>query len=138
MERAKINLKMKSAEYDYLIVGSGLYGATFAYLAKQQGKKCLVIEKRNHAGGNIYCENIEGIHVHTYGAHIFHTSNKTVWEFVNKFCDFNNFINSPLANYKGRLLNLPFNMNTFYALWGTKTPEEAKAKIESQKKIQHN
>lgn len=123
-----------NTKYDYLIVGSGLYGATFAYLAKKMGKKCLVIEKRKQIAGNIYCENIEGINVHKYGAHIFHTSNKTVWNFVNQFCEFNNFVNSPLANYKGRLFNLPFNMNTFYALWGTKTPEEAINEIEKQRK----
>ncbi|MDH8701841.1 UDP-galactopyranose mutase [Dysgonomonadaceae bacterium PH5-43] len=124
---------MKNNKYDYLIVGTGLYGATFAYLAKQQGKKCLVIEKRKHIGGNIYCENIEGINVHIYGAHIFHTSNKKVWKFINKFSEFNNYVNSPLANYKGQLFNLPFNMNTFYSLWKTKTPNEALAKIEEQR-----
>ncbi|MCL1971786.1 MAG: UDP-galactopyranose mutase [Endomicrobia bacterium] len=120
--------------YDYLIVGSGLYGATFAYLAKQKGKKCLVIDKRAHLGGNVYCENIEGINVHKYGAHIFHTSNKKVWNFVGAFAEFNGYINSPLANYKGKLYNLPFNMNTFYALWGVKTPQEAKQKIDEQRK----
>jgi UDP-galactopyranose mutase len=120
--------------YDYLIVGAGLYGATFAYKAKQQEKKCLVIDKRSHLGGNVYCENIEGINVHKYGAHIFHTSNKEVWNFVNSIVEFNRYTNSPLANYKGELYNLPFNMNTFYALWGVKTPEEAKAKIEKQRK----
>jgi UDP-galactopyranose mutase len=120
--------------YDYLIVGAGLYGATFAYKAKQQGKKCLVIDKRSHTGGNVYCENTENINVHKYGAHIFHTSNKKVWDFVNSIADFNHYINSPIANYKGKLYNLPFNMNTFYALWGVKTPEEAKAKIERQRK----
>ena len=121
-------------QYDYLIVGSGLYGSTFAYKLKRQGKKCLVIDKRPHLGGNIYCENIEGINVHKYGAHIFHTSNKEVWNFVNSFVEFNRFTNSPIADYKGKLYNLPFNMNTFYALWGIKTPEEAKAKIEEQRK----
>jgi len=126
--------KSDMKQYDYLIVGSGLYGSTFAYKAKQQGKKCLVIEKRPHFGGNIYCENTEGIIVHKYGAHIFHTSNQDVWNFVNSFVKFNHFINSPLANFKEKLYNLPFNMNTFYALWGTKTPEEAKAKIEDQRK----
>lgn len=120
-------------EFDYLIVGSGLYGATFAYRAKQMGKKCLVIEKRSHLGGNIYCENIEGINVHKYGAHIFHTSNKQVWDFVNSIVEFNRYTNSPIANYKGRQYNLPFNMNTFYQMWGVLTPEEAKAKIEEQK-----
>jgi UDP-galactopyranose mutase len=120
--------------YDYLIVGAGLYGATFAYKARQKGKKCLVIDKRSHLGGNVYCENIEEINVHKYGPHIFHTSNKEVWNFVNSIVEFNPFILSPIATYKGKLYNLPFNMNTFYALWGTKTPEEAKAKIEEQKK----
>jgi UDP-galactopyranose mutase len=120
-------------EYDYLIVGAGLYASVFAYMAKQHGKKCVVIDKRPHLGGNIYCENIEGVNVHKYGAHIFHTSNKTVWDFVNSFVEFNRYTNSPLANYKGKLYNMPFNMNTFYALWGVKTPEEAKRKIESQK-----
>ena len=121
-------------KYDYLIVGSGLYGATFAYLAKQKGKKVFVIDKRNHLGGNIYCENVEGINVHKYGAHIFHTSNKEVWDFVNKFVPFNRYTNSPVANFHGKLFNLPFNMNTFYQRWGVTTPEEAKAKIEEQKK----
>jgi len=119
--------------YDYLIVGSGLYGATFAYRAKQMGKKCLMIDKRPHLGGNIYCENIEGINVHKYGAHIFHTSNKQVWEFVNSIVEFNRYTNSPIANYKGKQYNLPFNMNTFYQMWGVLTPVEAKAKIEEQK-----
>lgn len=120
-------------EYDYLIVGSGLFGATFAYRAKQAGKKCLVIDKRNHKGGNVYCENIEGINVHKYGAHIFHTSNKKVWNFVNSIVEFNRYTNSPVANYKGKLYNLPFNMNTFYQMWGVVTPQEAKEKIEEQK-----
>lgn len=119
--------------YDYLIVGSGLYGATFAHFAHKQGKKCLVIDKRVHLGGNIYCENIEGINVHKYGAHIFHTSNKKVWEFVNSIVEFNRYINSPVANYQGKLYNLPFNMNTFYQMWGVTTPEEAQAKIDGQK-----
>lgn len=122
------------AEYDYLIVGSGLYGAMFAYKAKQQGKKCLVIDKRPHPGGNLYCENIEGINVHKYGPHIFHTSNKEVWDFVNSIVPFNHFRYEPLAYYKGKLYNLPFNMNTFYQLWGTVTPMEAMAKIEEQRK----
>ena len=121
------------AKYDYLIVGSGLFGATFAYLAKKQGKKCLVIDKRQHVGGNVYCENIEGINVHKYGAHIFHTSNKKVWNFVNSIVEFNRYTNSPVANYKGKLYNLPFNMNTFYQMWGVTTPEEAQAKIAEQK-----
>ena len=120
-------------KYDYLIVGSGLFGATFAYRAKLMGKKCLVIDKRAHLGGNVYCENIEGINVHKYGAHIFHTSNKQVWEFVNSIVEFNRYTNSPIANYKGKQYNLPFNMNTFYQMWGVLTPEEAKAKIEEQK-----
>jgi len=121
-------------KYDYLIVGAGLYGSTFAYFARQRNKKCLVIDKRPQIGGNLYCENIEGINVHKYGAHIFHTSNKKVWDFVNSFVEFNRYTNSPIANYKGKLYNLPFNMNTFYELWGTKTPEEAITKIEKQKK----
>ena len=120
-------------KYDYLTVGSGLFGATFAYKAKQAGKKCLVIDKRPHLGGNVYCENIEGINVHKYGAHIFHTSNKQVWEFVNSIVEFNRYTNSPIANYKGKQYNLPFNMNTFYQMWGVLTPEEAKAKIDEQK-----
>ncbi|MCI8345137.1 MAG: UDP-galactopyranose mutase [Clostridia bacterium] len=121
-------------KYDYLIVGAGLFGATFAYEMTKQGKKCLVIDRRNHIGGNIYCENINGINLHKYGAHIFHTSDKEIWEYVNKFAEFNNYINSPVANYKGELYNLPFNMNTFSKLWGIETPEEAKQKIEEQKK----
>ena len=119
--------------YDYLIVGSGLFGATFAYLANNQGKKCLVIDKRPHLGGNVYCENIEGINVHKYGAHIFHTNSKKVWEFVNSIVEFNRYTNSPVANYKGKLYNLPFNMNTFYQMWGVTTPDEAQAKIDEQK-----
>ncbi len=120
-------------KYDYLIVGSGLFGATFAHLAHRQGKRCLVIDKRPHLGGNVYCENIEGINVHKYGAHIFHTSNKSVWDFVNSIVEFNRYTNSPVANYKGKLYNLPFNMNTFYQMWGVTTPEEAQAKIDEQK-----
>lgn len=120
-------------KYDYLIVGSGLFGATFAYMAKQKGKRCLVIDKRSHLGGNVYCDNIEGINVHRYGAHIFHTSNKRVWDFVNSIVEFNRYTNSPVANYKGKLYNLPFNMNTFYQMWGVTTPDEAMAKIEEQK-----
>ena len=119
--------------YDYLIVGSGLFGATFAYFAHQQGKRCLVIDKRPQLGGNVYCENIEGINVHQYGAHIFHTSNKRVWQFVNSLVEFNRYTNSPVANYQGKLYNLPFNMNTFYQMWGVTTPAEAKAKIDSQR-----
>ena len=118
--------------YDYLIVGAGLSGAIFAYEANKRGKKVKVIDKREHIGGNIYCQSVEGINVHKYGAHIFHTSNKKVWEYVNQFAEFNNYINSPIANYQGHLYNLPFNMNTFYALWGTKTPQEVKDKIAEQ------
>lgn len=121
-------------KYDYLIVGAGLYGSTFAYLATKQGKRCLVIDKREHVGGNLYCENVEGINVHKYGAHIFHTSNKKVWDFVNSIVEFNRYTNSPVANYKGRMYNLPFNMNTFYQMWGVRTPEEAQAKIEEQRR----
>ena len=124
---------VKNMKYNYLIVGAGLFGATFAYKAKQAGKRCLVIDKRPHLGGNIYCEKVEGINVHKYGAHIFHTSNKQVWEFVNSIVEFNRYTNSPIANYKGKQYNLPFNMNTFYQMWGVLTPEEAKAKIEEQK-----
>lgn len=120
-------------QYDYLIVGSGLYGATFAYCAKKAGKKCLVIDKRPQLGGNVYSENIEGINVHKYGAHIFHTSNKRVWDFVNSIVEFNRYTNSPVANYKGKLYNLPFNMNTFYQMWGVTTPAEAQAELERQK-----
>lgn len=120
--------------YDYLIVGSGLFGATFAYLAKQQGKRCIVIDKRSHVGGNIYCENIHGINVHKYGAHIFHTSDKNIWDFVNKIVPFNRYTNSPVAQApNGKLYNLPFNMNTFYQMWGVKTPEEAQAKLDEQR-----
>ena len=120
-------------KYDYLIVGAGLFGATFAYLARQNNKKCLVIDRRPHLGGNVYCENIEGINVHKYGAHIFHTSNSRVWEFVNGIVPFNRYTNSPIANYKGKLFNLPFNMNTFYQMWGVKTPEEAMAILDEQR-----
>ena len=121
-------------KYDYLIVGAGLFGSIFAYEANKIGKKCLVIDKRNHIGGNIYCENIENINVHKYGAHIFHTSNKEVWDYVNGFVEFNRYTNCPVANYKGELYNLPFNMNTFYQLWKVKIPKEAIAKIEEQVK----
>lgn len=121
------------ANLDYLIVGSGLFGATFAHQATKAGKRCLVIDKRAHLGGNVYCEKIEGINVHKYGAHIFHTSNKKVWDFVNSIVEFNRYTNSPVANYKGKLYNLPFNMNTFYQMWGVTTPAEAQAKIEEQK-----
>lgn len=119
--------------FDYLIVGSGLFGATFAFFAKQQGKKVIVIDKRSHTGGNVYCEYVEGINVHKYGAHIFHTSNRKVWDFVNGFVPFNRYTNSPVANYKGKLYNLPFNMNTFYQMWGAVTPDEARAIIDEQK-----
>lgn len=121
------------AKYDYLIVGSGLYGATFAYCAQRQGKRCLVIDKRPQLGGNVYCQEVEGIQVHQYGAHIFHTNNKKVWDFVNSLVEFNRYTNCPVANYKGELYNLPFNMNTFNKLWGVRTPEEAQAKLEEQK-----
>ena len=121
------------AKYDYLIVGAGLFGSTFAYCAKQQGKKCLVIDKRPHLGGNLYCEKMAGINVHKYGPHIFHTSNKKVWDFVNAIVEFNRFTESPVAIYKGKAYNLPFNMNTFSQMWGVITPEEAKKKIEEQR-----
>lgn len=120
-------------KYDYLIVGSGLFGAVFAYEAKKRGKECLVIERRDHIAGNIYCENVHGINVHKYGAHIFHTSNRAVWDYINQFAEFNNYINSPVAIYKDELYNLPFNMNTFSKMWGIKTPAEAQAIIEKQK-----
>lgn len=120
-------------QYDYLIVGAGLFGAVFANEAKKHGKKCLVIEKRSHIGGNIYCENVEGITVHKYGAHIFHTNNRRVWDYVNGLCEFNNFINSPVCNYKGRIYNLPFNMNTFAQMFSVTSPSEAKAVIDSQR-----
>jgi len=119
--------------YDYLIVGAGLYGSVFAHEAAKKGKKCLVIDKRKHIAGNIYTENIEGINVHKYGAHIFHTNNKEVWDYISSFIEINRFTNSPIANYQGKLYNLPFNMNTFYQLWGVKTPEEAHKIIEEQR-----
>jgi len=122
----------KKKEYDYLIVGSGLFGAVFTHEAYKRGKKCLVIDKRTHLGGNVFCEDVEGINVHKYGAHIFHTNDKAIWDYVNKFVEFNRYTNSPVANYKGTLYSLPFNMNTFYQLWGVKTPEEAQQKINSQ------
>ena len=124
-------MKMK---YDYLIVGSGLFGSVFAHEMTKKGKKCLVIERRDHIGGNVYTEEKENINVHKYGAHIFHTSNKEVWNYINQFAEFNRYTNSPVANYKGELYNLPFNMNTFYQMWKVKTPDEARAKIEEQKK----
>lgn len=128
-------MENKSIEkkYDYLVIGSGLFGAVFAYEAKKRGKTCLVIDKRDHAGGNIHCESTEGINVHKYGPHIFHTNDRKIWDYVNSFVEFNRYTNVPVAIYKGEVYNLPFNMNTFYKLWGVKTPEEAKAKIESQK-----
>ncbi len=119
-------------KYDYIIVGAGLYGAVFAYEAKKAGKRCLVIDKRDHIAGNIYCEEIEGINVHKYGAHIFHTSNKRIWDYINQFAEFNNYINSPIAIYKYELYNLPFNMNTFSKMWNIHTPQEAKDKIAEQ------
>lgn len=129
--------------YDYLIVGAGLFGATFAHQATKRGKKCLVLDKRSHAGGNLFCENRHGINVHKYGAHIFHTNNKEVWDYVNSIVEFNRYTNSPVANYKGELYNLPFNMNTFYRMWGTKTPQEAmeviaRQKAEAIKKMEQN
>lgn len=121
--------------YDYLIVGSGLFGATFAYMAHRQGKSCLVIDKRPHTGGNIHCRKVEGINVHEYGAHIFHTSDRKVWEFVNSLVPFNRYTNSPVAKAPdGRLYNLPFNMNTFYAMWGVETPAQAQAKLDEQRR----
>ena len=121
-------------KFDFLIVGSGLYGAVFAHFANAKGYKCLVIERRGHLGGNVYCENIEGINIHKYGAHIFHTSNERVWNFVNSIVPFNRYTNCPVANYKGKLYNLPFNMNTFYQMWNVKTPDEAQTIIEKQRK----
>lgn len=123
-----------SNHFDFIIIGAGLYGSTFAHLAHKQGKRCLVIDKRPHLGGNVYCENIEGINVHKYGAHIFHTNNKEVWDFVNSIVEFNRYTNCPVAKYKGELYNLPFNMNTFYQMWGVRTPQEAIQKIEGQRK----
>jgi len=120
--------------YDYIIVGAGLYGAVFNFFAKKAGKKVLILDKRNHKGGNIYCEDVEGINVHKYGAHIFHTNDKEIWDFVNQFAEFNNFVNSPLSKSKGKLYNLPFNMNTFHKLWGVETPQEAQDKIEEQRR----
>ncbi|MCW3160315.1 UDP-galactopyranose mutase [Chryseobacterium oryctis] len=122
-------------KYDFLIIGAGLFGSVFAYEAKKRNKTCIVIDKRSHKGGNIYCENVEGINVHKYGAHIFHTNDKKIWDYVNQFADFNQYINSPIAFAKGNFYNLPFNMNTFYQLWGTKTPIEAQRKINEQKAI---
>ena len=121
-------------KYDYLIAGSGLFGSVFAHEAKKAGKKCLVVERRSHIGGNIYCEQRDGINIHKYGAHIFHTSNKEVWDYINQFAEFNNYINSPVANYKGKIYNLPFNMNTFSKMWGIRTPQEAEKVINEQRK----
>ncbi|MBR5766328.1 MAG: NAD(P)-binding protein, partial [Lachnospiraceae bacterium] len=121
-------------KYDYLIVGAGLFGSIFAHEANKAGKKCLVIDRRSHIGGNVYTQEVEGINVHKYGAHIFHTSNKKVWDYVNSFAEFNRYTNSPVARYKDELYNLPFNMNTFHQLWGVRTPDEARARIEEQKK----
>lgn len=121
-------------KFDFLIVGAGLFGATAAHVLTRRGKRCLVIDKRPHIGGNVYTENVNGVNVHKYGAHIFHTSNKYVWDFVNSFIEFNRYTNSPVANYKGKLYNLPFNMNTFYQMWGVTTPEQAAAKIEEQRR----
>lgn len=127
---------MTNKKYDYLIVGAGLYGSTFAHLASKQGKRCLVIDKRNHTGGNLYCESIENINVHKYGAHIFHTSDKKVWDFVNAIVPFNRYTNCPVAQApNGKLYNLPFNMNTFYAMWGVKTPQDALAKLDEQRAV---
>jgi len=120
-------------KYDYILAGSGLYAGIWAYEARKRGKKCLVVEKRSHIGGNIYCEEVEGIHVHRYGAHIFHTSDRKVWNYVNKLAEFNRYTNSPVANYKGEIYNMPFNMNTFSKMWGISTPAEAKAIIEEQR-----
>ena len=120
-------------EYDYLIVGAGLFGSAFAYRASQQGYRCLVLDRRQHTGGNTYCEEKGGIHVHKYGAHIFHTSNKAVWDLVNSITPFNRYTNSPLANFEGKLYNLPFNMNTFYQMWGVRTPEEAQRRLDEQR-----
>ena len=126
---------MREKKYDYLIVGAGLFGATFAHLATKRGKRCLVIDKRSHVGGNVYCEEIEGINVHKYGAHIFHTSDRRIWDFVNSIVPFNRYTNSPLAKAPdGKLYNLPFNMNTFYQMWGVKTPAEAQAKLDEQRR----
>lgn len=126
-------MALSTQKYDFLIVGAGLFGCMFAHLATQRGKKCLVIDKRPHLGGNLYCEHLEGIHVHRYGAHIFHTNSKRVWDFVNSIVEFNRYTNSPVANYKGQLYNLPFNMNTFYQMWGVTTPAEAQAKLDEQR-----
>ena len=143
LQKKEQNKKGKKKEdyvmkkYDYLIVGAGLFGAVFAHEAKEAGKTCLVIDKRNHIAGNIYTDKVKDIDVHQYGAHIFHTSNETVWNYVNRFAKFNRYTNSPVANYKGEIYNMPFNMNTFNKLWGVVTPQEAQAKIEEQKAAYH-
>ena len=121
--------------YDFLIVGSGLFGAVFAHEALKRGKSCLILEKRDHLGGNIYCESVEDIIVHRYGAHIFHTNDKQIWDYVNQFATFNRYTNSPIANFNGEIYNMPFNMNTFNKMWGVRTPEEAQAKIEEQRAV---
>ena len=135
MEKEHIKVKNLDIIYDYLIVGTGLFGSIFAYEAIKRGKKCLVIDRRNHIGGNIYCKNKEGINIHKYGAHIFHTNNKEVWDYVNQFVEFNNYINSPVANYRGEIYNLPFNMNTFSKMWNIATPQEARNIIDKQKQV---
>lgn len=135
MKKEHIKVKNSDMIYDYLIVGSGLFGSIFAYEATKRGKKCFVIDKRDHIGGNIYCENKEGINIHKYGAHIFHTNNKEVWDYVNQFVEFNNYINSPVANYRGEIYNLPFNMNTFSKMWNIATPQEARNIIDKQKQV---
>lgn len=138
MHCEKLGALRFNMKYDYLIVGSGLSGAVFGYEASKRGKKCIVIEKRNHIGGNVYCEQLEGINVHKYGAHIFHTNSKRVWDYINQFADFNQFINTPIANYKGEIYNLPFNMNTFNKMWGVISPQQARKKIEEQKSFVAN
>lgn len=127
-----------SKAYDYLIVGAGLFGATFAYEAQKKGRKSLVIDRREHIGGNVFCENVEGINVHKYGAHIFHTSDRKIWDYMNQFVEFNRYTNSPIANYQGEIYNLPFNMNTFNKLWGVVTPAEAQQKIREQREQSGN
>ena len=125
------------AHYDYLVVGAGLTGAVFANEARRAGKSCLVIDRRDHIAGNVYTRKVNGINVHEYGAHIFHTSDKRVWDYVNQFAEFNNYVNAPVANYHGELYNLPFNMNTFSKMWGVSTPAEARAKIDEQVAAEH-
>ena len=120
-------------KFDFLVVGAGLFGSVFAHEARRRGKRCLVIDRRHHIGGNTYCENVDGINVHRYGAHIFHTNDDNIWQYVNSFTPFNRYTNSPLAFYQGKIYNLPFNMNTFWQLWGVRTPAEAQAKIDEQR-----